>query len=168
MNFQENSATICIIMGVSGSGKSTIGQLLSQELGWQFYDGDDFHPLENIEKMKHGIPLNDVDREPWLKGLRRLIENLQKQQENAIIACSALKENYRELLQNNDDNIIWIYLKGSFEKIRERLQHREGHFMKVEMLNSQVESLETPTKAIIVDISLSPIEIVEEIISHLH
>ncbi|WP_013322699.1 gluconokinase [Gloeothece verrucosa] len=167
MMAQEQSSKICIIMGVSGSGKSTIGKLLSQELGWQFYDGDDFHPLENVEKMKQGIALNDADREPWLKALRRLIDNLQTQQENGIIACSALKENYRELLQGNDDNIIFIYLQGSFETIRKRLLHREGHFMKENLLNSQLETLETPHNAIVVDISLSPQEMVDKIIAYL-
>lgn len=167
MNCQNTSSNICIIMGVSGSGKSTIGQLLSQEIGWQFYDGDDFHTPDHLEKMRRGLPLNDADREPWLKALRHLIDNLQKQEENAIVACSALKDNYRKLLQGHNDNIIWIYLQGSYQQIRERLQHREGHFMKVGMLNSQLDALEAPENAIVVDISLSPQEIVKKIITQL-
>ncbi|ACK73246.1 carbohydrate kinase, thermoresistant glucokinase family [Gloeothece citriformis PCC 7424] len=167
MDSQKKSSTVCIIMGVSGSGKSTIGHLLSQELGWQFYDGDDFHPLENVEKMKQGISLNDADREPWLKALRHLIDNLHEQEQNGIIACSALKEQYRDLLQGNDPNVILIYLQGRFETIRTRLLHREGHFMKVEMLTSQWQTLEAPKNAIVVDISLTPPEIVEKIIAQL-
>lgn len=162
---QPKSSKICIIMGVAGAGKSTIGKLLSEQLGWQFYDGDNFHPLENVEKMQRGLPLNDSDRYPWLKALRHLIDNLQTQQENAIIACSALKENYRELLQSKDDNIIWIYLQGNYQQIRERLQQREGHFMKSEMLNSQWEALEAPENAVVIDISLSPPDIVAKILA---
>lgn len=164
---QENLSKICILMGVSGAGKSTIGKLLSERLGWQFYDGDDFHPLENVEKMQQGIPLNDSDRYPWLKALRHLIDNLQNQQENAIIACSALRKDYRKLLQNNDKNITFIYLQGTYQKIQERLQQREGHFMRVEMLNSQWQALEIPEDAIRIDISLSPAEIVNKILIHL-
>lgn len=151
---------ICILMGVSGSGKSTIGQLLSQKLGWPFYDGDDFHPPENIAKMRQGIPLTDVDRQSWLSLLRTLIE----QNENAIIACSSLKESYREYLQGNRSDLIWIYLKGNYEQILQRMQYRKQHFMKPEMLRSQFTSLEEPQNAVVIDISQSPEEIIAQII----
>lgn len=151
---------ICILMGVSGSGKSTIGQLLSQKLGWPFYDGDDFHPPENIAKMRQGIPLTDGDRYSWLSTLRTLIE----QNQNAIIACSSLKESYREYLQGERSDLIWIYLKGNYEQILERMQHRKQHFMKPQMLRSQFITLEEPKNAVVIDISLPPDEIIDRIV----
>jgi gluconokinase len=150
---------ICILMGVSGSGKSTIGQLLSQKLGWPFYDGDDFHPPENIEKMRHGIPLTDSDRQPWLAALRDIME----QNQDVIIACSSLKETYRDYLQDGHPDLIWIYLKGSYEEILQRMQHRQ-HFMKPEMLRSQFTTLEEPQNAVIIDISLPPERIIDRIV----
>lgn len=146
-------------MGVSGSGKSTIGQLLSQKLGWPFYDGDDFHPPENVAKMRQGIPLTDEDRRSWLSTLRSLIE----QHQNGIIACSSLKESYREFLQGDRTDLIWIYLKGSYEEILERMQHRQGHFMKPQMLRSQFATLEEPKNALVINISLPPEKIIEQI-----
>lgn len=155
---------ICILMGVSGSGKSTIGQLLSQKLGWPFYDGDDFHPPENIVKMRQGIPLTDDDRHSWLSLLGTLIS----QNENAIIACSSLKESYREYLQGNRSDLIWIYLKGNYEQILERMQHRKQHFMKPEMLRSQFTTLEEPKNALVIDISRAPEEIIAQIMDLLN
>ncbi|GFE68014.1 gluconokinase [Chroococcus sp. FPU101] len=152
---------ICILMGVSGSGKSTIGQLLSQKLGWPFYDGDDFHPRENIAKMRQGIPLTDEDRRSWLSTLRSLIE----QNQNAIIACSSLKESYRDYLEGERTDIVWIYLKGSYEEILERMQHRQGHFMQPQMLRSQFATLEEPKNALVIDISLLPEEIIDRIVN---
>lgn len=148
-------------MGVSGSGKSTIGQLLSQKLGWPFYDGDDFHPRENIAKMRQGIPLTDEDRRSWLSTLRSLIE----QNQNAIIACSSLKESYRDYLEGERTDIVWIYLKGSYEEILERMQHRQGHFMQPQMLRSQFATLEEPKNALVIDISLLPEEIIDRIVN---
>ncbi|MGK7941001.1 MAG: gluconokinase [Crocosphaera sp.] len=155
---------IYLIMGVSGSGKTTIGKALSQELGYIFYDADDFHPPENIAKMSKGIPLNDGDRLPWLLAIKSVIEEHQKQQENAVITCSALKQSYRDLLEEKITNIIWIYLKGSYATIVKRLQQRSKHFMKDNMLMSQFKTLEEPKKAIIIDINLSVEEILKEII----
>ncbi len=155
---------IYLIMGVSGSGKTTIGQALSQELDYLFYDADDFHPPENIAKMSQGIPLNDSDRLPWLNAIKSVINEHQKQQKNAVITCSALKQFYRELFQENSTDIIWIYLKGHYETILNRLQQRSGHFMKDNMLISQFETLEEPENAVIIDINLSVEEIVQEII----
>lgn len=160
--------TICILMGVAGSGKSTIGQLLAQELGWQFYDGDDFHPPENIEKMSCGIPLDDRDRLPWLLALQNLIERMRRDRDNGIIACSSLKQAYRNLLQGNKQDIFWVYLKGNYELIYQRIKQRQQHFMSAQMLQSQIELLEEPKNAFIIDISKSPEEIAFQIAARLN
>lgn len=159
--------TICIIMGVAGSGKSTVGKLLGQRLGWDFYDGDDFHLPENRDKMSRGIALNDTERLSWLLVLRKTIDKLTSSQTNAIIACSALKLAYRHILQGEDREIVWVYLKGSYSQIRERLEQRQRHFMKAEMLESQFAILEEPDDVFTVDISLSPEKIVDRIEEYL-
>ncbi len=152
---------IYLIMGVSGSGKSTIGKALSQKLDYTFYDGDDFHPPENIDKMSQGIPLNDSDRLPWLHNIKSVINK----HKNAVITCSALKQSYRDLLEENNTDIIWIYLKGSYEIFLKRLQQRSEHFMKENMLQSQFQALEEPNNALIIDVNLSVEEIIQEIIN---
>ena len=156
-----------IIMGVAGSGKSTIGTMLSQRTGWVFYEGDNFHPPENVEKMSRGIPLNDEDRLPWLLALRDLIDEVLSNQSHAIIACSALKAAYRELLQGEHKEIFWVYLKGDYAQIWSRMQQRQGHFMKAQMLRSQFETLEEPEKALTVSIAESPEVIVNQIVNYL-
>ncbi|BBA79685.1 carbohydrate kinase [cyanobacterium endosymbiont of Rhopalodia gibberula] len=152
-------------MGVSGSGKTTIGKQLSYHLEYHFYDADDFHTPENIQKMSKGISLNDKDRQPWLLSLSYLINNLQEHKKNAIIACSSLKKSYRQLLQGNHQDLVWIYLKGSFEQIMERLDKRKEHFMKSQMLKSQFKDLEEPENAIILDISSTTEKIIKQILS---
>ncbi|GAB4238307.1 MAG: gluconokinase [Stanieria sp.] len=157
----------CIIMGVAGSGKSTVGKLLSQRLGWQFYDADDFHPPENIAKMSLGLPLSDRDQEPWLDRLKQLIEQNIKQGNSAILACSALKSSYRQFLtQNQKNDICWIYLRGDYELILTRIQQRQKHFFKEEILRSQFANLEEPTEALIIDVALSPDAIVNTILTY--
>ena len=151
---------ILILMGVAGSGKTTIGQLLAADLGWPFYDGDDFHPPENINKMRNGWPLTDEDRRAWLAALRRLIDGLLHEHASAIIACSALKQAYRERLQGKDIDIRFVYLKGSYELIHQRLQARQGHFMQADLLASQYEALEEPGEALTVDIAAAPTAII--------
>ncbi|HET9909979.1 MAG TPA: gluconokinase [Anaerolineales bacterium] len=153
-----------IVMGVSGSGKTTVGKALASELGWEFYDADDFHPPENISKMESGIPLTDADRAPWLTALRNLIESCLKQNRPGVLACSALKERYRQKLMNDNDDIQLVYLKGSYELIWSRMSARTDHFMKPEMLKSQFESLEEPVNALTVDISQSAEEILQDIL----
>lgn len=153
---------VIIIMGVSGSGKTTIGQMLAESLHWKFQDADSFHPLDNIEKMRHGIPLNDVDRIPWLQSLQIAISNWLQENKNVVLACSALKVSYRQyLVLSNDVKLVYLY--GSFELIKDRLQKRQNHFMGVELLTSQFESLEEPDNVIRVDISQSPQVIIQDI-----
>lgn len=157
---------VIIIIGVSGSGKTTIGRLLSEELAWKYYEGDDFHPPANIEKLKNGVPLDDADRKPWLESLRDLIRNCLEQGDSAVVACSALKQRYRDFLLV-DERVILIYLKGDYELIRQRLSKRRGHFLNPNLLDSQFATLEKPKTAMQVDVSLSPAEIVKSIRSGL-
>ena len=153
---------VIILMGVTGSGKTTIGRLLSEQLGWKYYDADDFHSAANVEKMRQGIPLNDEDRRPWLESLRELISKSLEQDENIVLACSALKESYRDLLVL-DERVRVVYLKGDYELIRKRLSERHGHYMNPKLLDSQFETLEEPTDALCVDVSPPPEEIVKTI-----
>jgi gluconokinase len=153
---------VLVLMGVSGSGKTTVGQLLSSPLKWQFADADDYHSPENVEKMRHGIPLTDADREPWLDTLTHLIASWIENRQNAILACSALKRTYRERLRLNSD-VHFVYLKGSPDLLQQRLRARVGHFMTANMLESQIATLEEPEDAITVDIDRSLQEIVVEI-----
>lgn len=139
---------VIIVMGVSGSGKSTVGGRLAEELGWVFYDGDDFHNEANREKMSQGIPLTDDDRAAWLGALRDIIQK----NEPCILACSALKESYRATLRVNE-RVQFVYLKGSYAEIEARMQSRAGHFMPVQLLKSQFETLEEPTNALTVKIT---------------
>lgn len=154
---------IIYVMGVSGSGKSTIGHLLSEQLGIPFADGDDFHPKENVEKMRQGHALDDTDRQGWLEAIQQFALQAQTKQ-GAIIACSALKEKYRALLSKDIEKVYWVYLKGSFEQISQRLQRRSDHFMPASLLQSQFDTLEVPNKAIIVDIDQAPGEMIHKIL----
>ncbi len=157
---------VYIIMGVSGCGKSTIGKLLAKELSIPFFDGDDYHPASNIQKMSEGIPLNDTDRHGWLTALNLLAK--QHAAHGAVIACSALKENYRKILKKDiESKVRLIYLEGSIQEIQERLTNRKGHFMPTALLKSQFDILEPPSDAITVSISLPPEKIVEIIRSAL-
>jgi len=150
---------IIVLMGVSGAGKTVVGQLLAEELGWSFYDADDFHPRSNIEKMTRREALSDEDRRPWLEALRALITQTLASGDNAILACSALKSEYREYLLV-DPQVRLVYLKGSFSLIQQRLDDRRGHFMTAALLQSQFDALEEPSNAIVVDVSASPQELV--------
>lgn len=159
----EQKTLILIITGVSGSGKTTVGKLVSQQLSWPFYEGDDFHPAANVKKMQSGQPLNDEDRFPWLESLRQLIEKLVPEKQSAVIACSALKESYRKILSDGLSEVRFVYLKASYEEISPRLMSRKGHFMPPELLKSQFETLQSPKDAIVVDASQTPEVIVAEI-----
>jgi len=155
-------------MGVSGSGKSVVGKELAQSLGWEFFDADDFHPPANVAKMASGIPLDDSDRAPWLDALRELISSSLKADRPAVLACSALKEIYRQRLMDGNDGVRLVYLKGSYDLIWSRMVARAGHFMKPSMLQSQFNTLEEPVDAITVDIALSVEEIVKKILAELN
>jgi gluconokinase len=153
---------IAIVMGVTGSGKTSVGRLLAQQLGWEFADADDFHPSANVEKISHGIPLTDEDRAPWLERLRIQITNWIVTGQNAVLACSALKRTYRQELNVGPD-VRFVYLKGSPELIARRLRLRRGHFADEKILASQFTDLEEPEAAVTVDISQTPEKIVAEI-----
>jgi len=149
-------------MGVSGVGKSTIGKLLAETLQIPFFDGDDYHPKENIEKMSKGLPLNDEDRMGWLAILNQLGKN-QIKNNSCVIVCSALKESYRNSLNAGIENSNeWVYLSGNFDQIMGRMKKRENHFMPSNLLQSQFDILEEPIHAIKVDISLTPLEIIKK------
>ncbi len=155
---------IVVLMGVTGTGKSTVGKLLAGALGWTFVEGDDFHPAANVEKMRRGIPLNDNDRRPWLDAIRHRLDEAVDRGENVVLACSALKHRYQHYLESHDPEAIrFVYLSGSRETLRQRLAGRQGHFMNPALLESQFEALEPPDEAITVDIEHSPRDIAAEI-----
>jgi gluconokinase len=153
---------VIVVMGVTGSGKTTIGNQLAARLGWHFADADDFHSAANKEKMHKGIPLTDADRLPWLAAIHDQIAKWLALKQNVVLACSALKQSYRELLWSGPE-VRFVYLKGSYELIAERLRARKGHFADEHILAGQFRDLEEPSDAIAVDIGASPEEIVDEI-----
>lgn len=147
------SPRVIILMGASGCGKTTLGKRLAAETGWPFYDGDDYHPRGNIAKMAQGLALNDQDRLPWLRALHDLIAGILAGRGQGIVACSALKRSYREVLRGRLDGIAFVYLKGSFALLEARLKARKDHFFKSELLATQLEILEEPEEALTVDVS---------------
>ncbi len=149
-----------LVMGVAGSGKTAFGKKLAERLGWEFFDADDFHPPENIAKMSAGIPLTDSDREPWLAALANLLDSTLKAGKHPVLACSALKESYRQKLLAGRNEVTLIYLKGSYELIWSRISARQGHYMKPAMLQSQFAILEEPQNALVLDISMTLEEMV--------
>ena len=155
-------SSIILIMGVSGSGKTTIGKLLAELLNWEFRDADNFHKLVNIKKMQVGISLNDDDRISWLEDLQAAIRNWLQENKNVVLACSALKTSYRQMLII-DSRIQLVYLQGSFDVIENRLKARKNHFMTEKLLKSQFNDLEEPDNCICVDVSESPRVIVKKI-----
>ena len=154
---------IVIVMGVSGSGKTTIGELLARRLRWEFRDGDDLHPPANIAKMKSGMPLDDSDRRPWLKAMSEAIHGWLNDGTGVVLACSALKAAYRDVLIVDPAVVKVVYLKAGFPLIQSRLEARQGHFMPAELLQSQFDTLEEPHDAIVVDVSKPR----EECVSHI-
>jgi gluconokinase len=161
---------IVIVFGVSGAGKTTVGKLLTQELGWRFYEADDFHPRANIEKMRSGRPLTDEDRWPWLESLRAHITRSLGAKENAGLACSALKRAYRERLRVSDE-VKFVFLQGDYALIENQLRSRRGHFMNPDLLRSQFADLEEPAadeKVLTIKLGRTPQELVQEIKTRLN
>jgi gluconokinase len=153
---------VIILMGVSGAGKTTVGQLLASQLKWEFADADDYHSPANVEQMRKGIPLTDADRALWLDTLRALIATWIAAGKNALLACSALKHAYREELRIAP-KVQFVYLKGTPQLLHQRLHARQGHYMTEQMLASQLATLEEPKHGVAIDVDRSPAEIVKEI-----
>ena len=153
---------IVIVMGVVGAGKTTVGRLLAEQLGWEFADADDFHPSANVEKIRRGRALSDSDRQPWLQRLREAIARWIAEKHNAVLACSALKRGYRKELEVGPE-VRFVYLKGSADVIAKRLRSRHGHFADEKILASQFADLEEPEGSVTVEIASTPEQIVAEI-----
>ena len=161
---------ILVLMGVSGSGKTTIAHLLASALGCPFQEGDDFHPAANIEKMASGTPLTDADRLPWLNSIAALIDNWRAAGQCGVLTCSALKKEYRDILIGGRTGVIFIYLQGSYDLIRERMEARKKHFMPLDLLKSQFETLQEPvpgSHTIRVSVDNHPDAIVQDILRQL-
>jgi carbohydrate kinase (thermoresistant glucokinase family) len=153
---------IAVLMGVSGSGKSTIGERLAADLGCAFLEGDDFHPVANVARMKKGIALTTADRQPWLLAIAAKIDELLQAKKSAVLSCSALQRTYRDIIIGNRPHVVLVYLKGSYDLIIHRLEGRHGHFMPASLLKSQFNTLEEPTPdehPIVAEIALTPPEI---------
>ena len=161
---------IVVVMGVSGSGKTTVAALLAAALGCQFQDGDDLHPPENVEKMRSGTPLTDADRLPWLRKIAEEIDGWRARGECGVLTCSALKRYYRDIIIGDRRDVVLVYLRGSRDLIHQRMAARHEHFMPIALLDSQFATLEEPTPdehPIIVDVGGKPAEIAHEIVHRL-
>lgn len=161
---------IAVVMGVSGSGKTTVAALLAAALGCQFQEGDDLHPAANVKKMHSGTPLTDADRLPWLQKIAEEIDGWRARGESGVLTCSALKRSYRDIVIGDRKDVTLVYLKGSYDLIHRRMAARQEHFMPVALLDSQFEALEEPTpdeQAIIVNVGHRPAEIAAEIVRQL-
>lgn len=158
---------IVLIMGVTASGKTTVGRALASTLGWAFHDADDFHPPANIEKMSRGIPLTDEDRVPWLEALNAAMRRHEAEGTDAVFTCSALKAWYRDVLRRGLRSMVLVHLKGDPELLKDRIERRHDHFMPPTLLPSQLQTLEEPEDAIVVDAGLSPETIVGLLVERL-
>ena len=158
---------VVLVMGTTGAGKTTVGKLLAARLRWTFLDADDFHPPANIEKMKHGIPLTDADRFPWLEEIHTELVRLSLNGTNIALACSALKQSYRDQLSAELDMRI-VYLRGTYDTMRRHIEARHGHFAGEAILAGQFADLEEPKNALALDVSHSPEQLVTEMIANLH
>jgi gluconokinase len=158
---------LVVLMGVAGSGKTTVGLRLADELGWSFADADDFHPPANVAKMSAGVPLDDTDRAPWLAAIHAHLGKAARRDESTIVTCSALRQRYRDILGAGLSGLTWVYLKGSPDLLHARLVARTDHFMKPGMLDSQLAALEEPTGALVCDVAAEPSALVAQIRRHL-
>jgi gluconokinase len=154
---------VILVMGTTGAGKSTVGKLLAARLGWAFLDADDYHPPTNIEKMKHGIPLTDADRRPWLANIHAELLGLRQAKQDLVLACSALKQSYRDQLSAGLDFRV-VYLRGTYDQMRRHIEARHGHFAGEAILTGQFADLEEPKDALVLDVSHSPEQLVVEAI----
>ncbi len=162
--------TIVVVMGVSGSGKTTVAGLLAERLGCAFQDGDDLHPRQNVEKMRSGTPLTDADRLPWLQAIAGKVDSWRERGEAGVVTCSSLKRAYRDIIVGGRSDVALVYLKGSKQLIHGRLTARTSHFMPVGLLDSQFATLQEPAeeeRPVIVDIGPAPSRIVDEIVRRL-
>lgn len=159
--------SVIVVMGVSGSGKSTIGQQLAERLRWSFFDGDDFHPPENIAKMSQGIPLDDDDRRPWLQAMHAKLADLLAQGTPTVLAASLLRQRYRDLVLSGLRDVRLVYLKADPRLIDERLQQRQGHFFKPQLLASQLQILEEPADAVVISVDAPSASIVAQLVNEL-
>jgi gluconokinase len=163
--------TVAVMMGVSGSGKTTIAEGVAQRKDWTLLEGDKFHPPTNVEKMSHGHPLTDADRWPWLRAIAAEIDAMRDRGESAVVACSALKRAYRDILIGDRREVVLVYLRGDQALISARMAARKGHFMPPALLDSQFATLEEPgpdEHPIIVSIAPSPQAIVDEVVRQLN
>ena len=158
---------VIVLIGPMGCGKTTVGQILAKKLGWQFYDADDFHPEANKRKMGEGIPLDDSDRLPWLEILHQVIQKHLSDENSMILACSALKKKYRRALGIDQNQVFSVFLKGSFSLLQDRIADRSHEYMKKDLLQSQIETLEEPETGLTVEISGTPEQISQAIIDKL-
>ena len=154
---------VVVVMGVSGAGKTTVGKLLAAALGFDFLDADELHSRQNVEKMARGVPLTDADRAGWLKLVRNRVETYLKEGREAVVACSALREDYRDYLRVDPQAVQFVYLKGEYPLLKERLDQRRHHFMPPGLLLSQLDTLEDPNDALIIGIDQPPEQLVKEI-----
>lgn len=154
---------LVVIMGVAGSGKTTVGRELARTLGWGFHDADDHHPPANVDKMRQGVALTEEDRRPWLETLGAMIANWSASGEDALLACSALTARSREILRAPAPELVFVHLSGPEALLRQRLEMRQGHFFSADLLTSQLETLEPPSDALVVSIEPAPAIIAEEI-----
>ena len=159
---------VIVVMGVSGAGKTTIGRMLAASLGWEFRDADDLHSAANKSKLRHGIALDDAARAPWLRAIRNLIETMLSAGASGVVACSALKQSYRDAIIADPDLVKLVYLKGSREQIGERIRDRTGHFMSPALEQSQFDTLEEPQDAVVESIAAAPEAIVRSIRANLN
>ena len=162
--------TVLVVMGVSGSGKTTIATLLAKKLGWTYRDGDEFHPPANVEKMQGGVPLTDEDRWPWLKAIAAFIDDELKHRTKTIVTCSALKRRYRDIIVDGRTGVRLVYLRGDKTLLETRLKRRHGHFMPSSLLQSQFDALEEPgsdENPLTVSVEGTPDQILDEIMERL-